>query len=247
MNTIVQGVRPSLVRRFHRKFSHVSHDFFQKNIQDTERHSQRKAALPQVVFVLGGPGVGKGTQCSMLAQKYGFHHLSAGDLLRQERHSPGSEHGHLIDEVIRAGKIVPVEITLQLLRRAMASCQSSTDIFLIDGFPRNQDNVQGWEALMEEQVDLRGVLIFECTEACATARLVERSKTSGRSDDNLESMQHRFVTHAQETMPIIAYYENLNLVTRVSAMASPDQVFHSTERGIQKLLPEKILLPTISS
>ncbi|CAM9945672.1 unnamed protein product, partial [Sphacelaria rigidula] len=93
-----------------------------------------------VIFVLGGPGSGKGTQCERLATEYGYVHLSAGELLRQERES-GSKDGQLIDEYIREGRIVPVAISLGLLQRAMKA-SGPFSRFLIDGFPRNSDNFQ---------------------------------------------------------------------------------------------------------
>ena len=74
---------------------------------------------PKVVFVLGAPGAGKGTQCEKIVAEYGFTHLSAGDLLREERNRKGSEFGSLIEDYITNGKIVPVEITCSLLENAM--------------------------------------------------------------------------------------------------------------------------------
>ena len=68
-------------------------------------------AKPRVVFVLGGPGAGKGTQCARLVREYGFTHLSAGDLLREERDS-GSPDGEMIERFIREGKIVPVRVAI---------------------------------------------------------------------------------------------------------------------------------------
>lgn len=94
----------------------------------------------QVVFVLGGPGAGKGTQCSRLVAEAGFVHLSAGELLRAERKS-GTPTAELINAVINRGEIVPGEITTGLLKRAMEkSCEEGKRYFLIDGFPRNDDN-----------------------------------------------------------------------------------------------------------
>lgn len=74
---------------------------------------------PKVVFVLGAPGSGKGTQCSRIVDTFGYTHLSAGDLLREERARPDSQFGNLIEECIVNGKIVPVEITCSLLENAM--------------------------------------------------------------------------------------------------------------------------------
>lgn len=73
---------------------------------------------PVVFFVLGGPGAGKGTQCAKIVEEFSYTHLSAGDLLREER-SSGSEQGEMIEEYIKSGKIVPVEVTIKLLLSAI--------------------------------------------------------------------------------------------------------------------------------
>lgn len=117
---------------------------------------------PQVVFVLGGPGAGKGTQCSNIVSKFGFVHLSAGDLLRAERSKPDSMFGELIDTHIKNGTIVPVEITCRLIQHAMEA--STANRFLIDGFPRNKDNMIGWNNTIGDQVDLLFVLFLDCPE-----------------------------------------------------------------------------------
>lgn len=89
-----------------------------------------------VIFVLGGPGAGKGTQCSRLVEDYGFKHLSAGDLLREEQDRPGSEFGEMIRTYIKEGTIVPMEVTIQLLENAMKATmekEKEKTMFLIDG------------------------------------------------------------------------------------------------------------------
>lgn len=99
------------------------------------------AELLQVVFVLGGPGSGKGTNCAKLVETFGFIHLSAGDLLREERQS-GSELAEMINTYIAEGKIVPAEVTVRLLHNAME--KSGKKKFLVDGFPRDLMNLQCW-------------------------------------------------------------------------------------------------------
>lgn len=89
-----------------------------------------------VIFVLGGPGAGKGTQCAFLVRDYGFTHLSAGDLLRAEQDRPNSQFGSMIRETIREGRIVPMEVTVQLLENAMEEVireKEGKGKFLIDG------------------------------------------------------------------------------------------------------------------
>jgi UMP-CMP kinase len=89
-----------------------------------------------VLFVLGGPGAGKGTQCTKLVSDFGFKHLSAGDLLREEQDRPGSEFGEMIKTYIKEGTIVPMEVTVQLLENAMKASMEGDNkkgLFLIDG------------------------------------------------------------------------------------------------------------------
>ena len=94
-----------------------------------------KTEQAKVIFVLGGPGAGKGTQCANLVRDYDFTHLSAGDLLREEQNRPGSKTGEMIKEYIKNGTIVPMEVTIQLLETAMgnAMIQHNKRLFLIDG------------------------------------------------------------------------------------------------------------------
>ena len=126
---------------------------------------------PKIIFVLGGPGAGKGTQCAKLAAEFGIKHLSAGELLREEKLKP-TENGRLIDSYLKEGKIVPVEISLNLLRGAIE--QLKWNRYLIDGFPRNWDNLQGWDRIMSDVVDVESILFIECDETELARRLISR-------------------------------------------------------------------------
>uniref|UniRef100_A0A8C2XE47 UMP-CMP kinase n=1 Tax=Cyclopterus lumpus TaxID=8103 RepID=A0A8C2XE47_CYCLU len=182
---------------------------------------------PQVVFVLGGPGAGKGTQCSKIVENYNYTHLSAGDLLRAERSRKESEFGQLIDNYIKEGKIVPVEITINLLRKAMEETMQKDDKkfrFLIDGFPRNEDNLTGWDTVMVGKADVKFVLFFDCSNEVCIDRCLERGKSSGRTDDNRESLEKRIQTYLQSTRPIIELYEKRGKVHTVDASRSLDKV-----------------------
>lgn len=187
------------------------------------------AELPNVVFVLGGPGAGKGTQCAKIVEEFKYVHLSAGDLLREERSTPGSAYGELIETHIRNGTIVPVEITCSLLEKAMT--KSGMSKFLIDGFPRNKDNLDGWEKEMNGKVNVNMVLFFDCTQETCMDRCLQRGAAgSGRSDDNEESLKKRFVTYVNGTMPIIEHYDALGLVRKIDATQTADQVFEVVKK-----------------
>ncbi|XP_030061713.1 UMP-CMP kinase [Microcaecilia unicolor] len=198
---------------------------------------QLRAMKPVVVFVLGGPGAGKGTQCERIVQKYGHTHLSAGDLLRDERKKPDSQYGELIDTYIKEGKIVPVEITISLLQRAMdqaMKADAQKNKFLIDGFPRNEDNLQGWNKTMHDKADVAYILFFDCDNETCINRCLERGKSSGRTDDNRESLKKRIETYQMSTKPIIDQYQKMNKVRRIDASGPVDQVFKAVQDMFDK-------------
>ncbi|XP_032519968.1 UMP-CMP kinase [Danaus plexippus] len=185
--------------------------------------------LPEVVFVLGAPGAGKGTQCSLISKEFDFVHLSAGDLLREERQRPGSEYGEMIEEKIRNGEIVPVEVTCSLIDKAMQ--KSGKTRFLVDGFPRNKDNLDGWQRIMTDKTKLLFVLFFECSRDLCTERCLGRGAAgSGRSDDNLKSLEKRFSTYINDTLPIINHYDRQGLVQRINSEVGPQEVFQDVKK-----------------
>lgn len=182
-------------------------------------------SLFNVVFVLGGPGAGKGTQCGRISEEFKWAHLSAGDLLRAER-AKGSSLGEEIENHIKNGTIVPVEITCSLLENAMVAAKDTTTNFLVDGFPRNKDNLDGWQRQMSTKTDVKFTLFFDCSEDVCTERCLERGKAgSGRSDDNMESLKKRFNTYMNSTMPIVEHYEEKRLLKKVDASRSPNEVY----------------------
>lgn len=210
------------------------------------------ASKVTVIFVLGGPGAGKGTQCARLVKDYGFVHLSAGDLLRAEQQREGSEYGAMIADYIKEGKIVPMEVTVALLSNAIAEALSKagqTDAghsvpeehqakwadgkgrFLVDGFPRKMDQALKFD----ETVCLsQFVLFLYATEAVMLERLLERGKTSGRADDNIESIKKRFETFVNTSMPVVEHYRKQNRVVEVDAIKLVDQVYADIKQAMDR-------------
>ena len=139
-----------------------------------------------------------------LSSEFGILHLSAGELLRAERNNKNSKEGKLIDECLSEGKIVPVEVSLNLIKKAIVG--SNHNRYLVDGFPRNFDNLEGWNSVMTGITKVEKVIFIDCDEKELEIRLVNRGKTSGRSDDNLITARKRFTTFQEATMPVINYF-----------------------------------------
>jgi UMP-CMP kinase len=202
--------------------------------KDTPTFSPNKVT---VLFVLGGPGAGKGTQCANLVRDYNFTHLSAGDLLRAEQDRKDSEFGDLIKSYIKDGKIVPMEVTVQLLENAMTEVvekdKDHKGKFLIDGFPRKMDQALKFE---ETVCPSKFVLFYDCPEEEMQKRLLKRGKTSGRSDDNAESIKKRFKTFVETSMPVVDFFQKQNRVIKIVATKTPDEVYKETKEKLEQRL-----------
>ncbi|KAI8140788.1 adenylate kinase-domain-containing protein [Fennellomyces sp. T-0311] len=191
-----------------------------------------------VIFVLGGPGSGKGTQCTNITNDYGFVHLSAGDLLREEQQREGSEYKDLIQSYIREGKIVPMEVTIALLEKAMQEAidNEGKKKFLIDGFPRKMDQACKFEEVV---VESQLTLYFACSEETLLSRLLKRGESSGRVDDNIESIRKRFRTFTETSYPVIEYYEKQDKVRKINAEQSREEVYADVKKALDGFLPSE--------
>ncbi|KAE9459963.1 hypothetical protein C3L33_08158, partial [Rhododendron williamsianum] len=174
------------------------------------------------VLVSGGPGSGKGTQCAYIVENYGYTHLSAGDLLRAEIKS-GSENGAMIQNMIKEGKIVPSEVTIKLLQRAIQ--ENGNDKFLIDGFPRNEENRAAFESVTGIVPEF--VLFFDCPEEEMERRLLSRNQ--GRDDDNIETIRKRFNVYMESSLPVIEYYNSKGKVRKIDAAKPVEEVFEDVK------------------
>ncbi|KAF4678702.1 adenylate kinase, partial [Perkinsus olseni] len=176
------------------------------------------------VFVLGGPGCGKGTNCSRISQDFGYVHLSTGDLLREEV-ARGSQTGLEAEAIMEQGGLIGDGIVLKLLEQAMTNAisEGKGTRFLIDGYPRSLE-----QALLFERticpVDF--VLYFEASDAVMTERILERGKTSGRVDDNAETIKKRLETFHACTEPALNFYDSISRVRRICAHGSLDEVYN---------------------
>ncbi len=190
----------------------------------------------KVIFIVGPPGVGKNTQCDKLVEKYKFIHFGAGDLLRAES-KKDTEDGKLINSLISQGKIVPVKITCSLLKKAMDEA-GKKNIFLIDGYPRNQDNIDGWNEVFGENYKLITSIILGCDEEMLEKRLLQRAQHSGRSDDKVDVIKKRFKVYVEQSQPIEAKLKLMGPFIEVKADGTIDEVFQKISQQLDEKLKE---------
>ncbi|MDF1739745.1 MAG: nucleoside monophosphate kinase [Verrucomicrobiales bacterium] len=182
---------------------------------------------PNVVFVLGGPGAGKGTMCELAESQLGWVHLSMGDMLREECERGGPD-AATIESCITAGKLVPDEIMLGLLRSGMERITRTTgkNNFLLDGFPRSPSNLEAWHETFGSEKELPKMLYFECPYEVLEKRILGRAKWTGRSDDNIESIKLRFDTFKAETLPIVDLFKKQSKCVEVDTSQDREAVYN---------------------
>merc|ERR1712158_293400 len=184
-----------------------------------------KANLP-VIWVLGGPGCGKGTQCDKIVAKYGYTHLSSGDLLREEVKS-GPDRGKTLNAMMEKGDLVPLFVVLDLLAEAMLAKLSGSKGFLIDGYPRE---VSQGEEFEKEICPCSKILYFEVSDETMTERLLKRGQSSGRVDDNVETIKKRLNTFHQHSEPVMDHYAAK--CAKIPAERSVDEIFADVQKAL---------------
>ena len=157
------------------------------------------------LVIFGAPGSGKGTQSEILIEQYGLDHISTGDILRGEIKA-GSELGKAAKGYIDAGQLVPDGLIIDMIEKVLGERKPKKGIIL-DGFPRTVAQAEALDALFAQLgTRVHAVLDLQVEEAELIDRLLKRGQESGRSDDNLETIQKRLGVYHAQTAPIAAHY-----------------------------------------
>jgi adenylate kinase len=194
---------------------------------------ESESASPVIVFILGGPGSGKGTVCSRLVTELGFAHLSVGDLLRAEVAS-GSSIGQEVDEIMRSGGLVSDELALSIVKDSIAKISviaggGSSSRLLLDGFPRTLEQA----ILFESNVGKVSTIVWlTCSDEVLVQRILARGVTSGRQDDNIESVTLRLKAFNENTERIREHYGSLKdgRLNIIDASLTSDEVFEQVSK-----------------
>jgi adenylate kinase len=177
------------------------------------------------MILFGPPGSGKGTQSEKLIEKYKFKHLSTGDLLRSEiaRKTPlGLEAKSLMDK----GQLVPDEVVIGMISTALEA-NPGVSGFLFDGFPRTTAQAEALDKLLEfNKTEIGALVALQVPEDELIARMVNRAKTSGRSDDADENVQrNRLEVYKRDTLPVANHYRKKDKVVELNGVGSVDAIF----------------------
>ena len=205
--------------------------------------------MKNIIFI-APPAAGKGTQSELLVKKYGYAHISTGDLLREEVAS-GSELGNSLSEIMSSGQLVSDDIVNQLLKNRLQKDDVKKG-FILDGYPRTVDQAKSLSDLaiyldMDEELAMHRALgritCSNCGKGYNKYEEAMKPKIEGkcdecgselvsRSDDNEDTFKTRFQTYINNTKPLLKYYEDLGILNMIDNSGTPETTFSSIEKVI---------------
>ena len=180
------------------------------------------------IVLLGPPGCGKGTQSKLLVEKNNFVQLSTGDLLRSEISKSDSDLGKKVKHLMESGELVPDDIVIDIIMKEVEEHKNKNIVF--DGFPRNLKQAEVLDSSLEKvSVKLDHAILFQIDfkilEERINNRIIETKGSEQRKDDNSETLLNRIEVFKSSTLPIVKYYEEDGIISKIDGMQKVNEVY----------------------
>ena len=187
---------------------------------------------PQVILIIGGPGAGKGTICNYIINDYNFvGTFSTGDLLRNIVKEKKMEGWEKLDADMKEGKLISSERVLLYLKHAILN--SDKKFILVDGYPRNKENIDAWDKIMTDIVDVKAVLFFDCMKELMKKRIYGRK--DGRADDNEDTINRRIRVFEKETKPLCPIFEKKGILITINCNQKMEYIYEDVKKVLKEL------------
>jgi len=186
------------------------------------------------IVLFGPPGSGKGTQACKIIEKYNLVHISTGDLLRQEV-TDQTELGKQAKEIMDKGELVSDKIVIGMIRNKLNEKQDGKG-FIFDGFPRTVEQARELRKALTDLDERVSVMIsLDVPKDELVSRLMKRGEETGRSDDNLETINNRIDVYSRQTIPVTYYYDKMHKHAAVNGTGTVDKIFERIVEVIEKI------------
>lgn len=180
------------------------------------------------IVIFGPPGSGKGTQSDNIIMKYGYAHISTGDVLRAEI-SANTELGQQAKGFINQGQLVPDTLIVDMLAATLDKTETSAGV-IFDGFPRTTPQAAALKEMLKKRGgDVNVMLSLEVEREELISRLLKRGETSGRADDSLETIEKRIAVYNEQTTPVIKYYQAEGSYVSIKGIGTVAEIFERIE------------------
>ncbi|MBL7855272.1 MAG: adenylate kinase [Cyclobacteriaceae bacterium] len=176
------------------------------------------------LVIFGPPGAGKGTQSEKLIQKYGFVHISTGDLFRWHTKND-TPLGKRVKEIMNSGALVPDDITIAMLKEELDKNPQAKG-FLFDGFPRTVAQAEALDRFMKENnTAIHYVVALDVSEKEVRDRIAKRRTIENRADDEEDKLNKRITEYFTKTIHVLPYYEKAGRLNTVNGIGPIDEIF----------------------
>jgi adenylate kinase len=183
------------------------------------------------LVLFGPPGAGKGTQSEKLIKKYGFVHISTGDLFRWHTKNETSL-GKKVKEIMNSGALVPDEITISMLKEELDKNPGAKG-FLFDGFPRTVAQAEALDKFMQEnKTAIHHVIALDVSEQELRARIAKRRTVENRADDEDEKLDKRINEYFSKTIHVLPYYQKAGRLRTIQGVGDIDTIFNNICKAI---------------
>jgi len=179
------------------------------------------------IVLFGPPGAGKGTQSEKIIEKYGFLHLSTGDLLRSQV-AAQTELGIMAKEFMNKGLLVPDEVMIGMIANKVQENKEAKG-FIFDGFPRTVAQAESLDKILNENgLTIHKMIALEVNEEELTNRILLRGQTSGRADDQNEDLiRQRVKEYQSKTAPVADFYDKKGKFSSINGIGSIEEIFEN--------------------
>ncbi|WP_440311865.1 adenylate kinase [Leucobacter chromiireducens] len=188
------------------------------------------------LLIIGPPGAGKGTQATQIAERFGVPAISTGDIFRANIKG-GTELGQQVQAIIERGELVPDSLTNEIVADRLAQADAAGG-FLLDGYPRNVEQVHALDGMIEGDA-LDAVVLLEVDTDAVVARLLKRAELEGRADDTEEVIRHRQDVYAEQTAPLVELFSERGILVSVDGLGSVEEVAERIASGLDAQLAAK--------
>jgi adenylate kinase len=186
------------------------------------------------IVIFGAPGSGKGTQSDLIKKRHNLIHISTGDVLRGEIKN-GTELGRTAKEYIEKGQLVPDKLICDMLDKVFDRLSNDTKGVIFDGFPRTIPQAEALESILQKRGwNVSLLLDLQVEDEELITRLIERGKSSGRTDDNGETIKSRLEVYHKQTAPLAEYYKNKNNHVAIRGTGTVEDIFNRIDEAIGK-------------
>ena len=186
------------------------------------------------LVLFGAPGSGKGTQSAKLIDKYGLHHISTGEVLR-DHIKRETDLGKIAQKYISEGQLIPDDLMISILDEVLEKEAKGKKGVIFDGFPRTIPQAEALKDLLKKHdSDLHAVVGLEVPDEELVERMLNRGKETGRADDNLETIKKRLNVYHTQTSPLREYYQKEGKYLKINGTGHVDDIFSQIAAHLDK-------------